>query len=559
MRMRFFVPVTGFSCALLAFVGTLTACHHPLTSRTVARDLRVVEPFDITETLKASPVKLDDTPIPPKEGVFGSIEAILSNTGESPGDVVRLTLTDVKKYALENNLGLRVDRLDAAISEQGYVAESWKFEPVLGASATYTRDRDIFDDEAKTTVAEASVTIPNRLGGTLTLSLPYTYRDSDQLIFDGTASVPEGTSNTPGLTLSLQQPLLRNAGLSVNYATINQAGLRARQADARMKLATIRLLALAEQSYWRYYVAYENLRIQKDKYDLAREQLRFAQRMVEEGVRTKVEVTRAAAGVAREFEAVIRAETQRRRSERGLKRIVNMKRLPLESVTAIQPGTTPSPVGLSFDRKQLIALALQKRMDMFDNELQLAIDKISVDVASNQALPDVNLNFSYSFAGTRTGFDDALDTVLDSETNSGTVGVFVDVPLALNQSARARKRQSELTRRQTLVRRAALQLTVREDVLNAVDAVEQDWQRVLANRHALALAVETYEVEKAQFAVGAITSTEVLRALTAKANAEQAYALANSDYHNSMVDLAFATGTILSESGIRWPEHKETK
>ncbi|MEM9493754.1 MAG: TolC family protein, partial [Myxococcota bacterium] len=393
-------------------------------------------------------------------------------------------------HALANNLGLKIERLDAAIAEQGHVAETWKFEPVLGASATHTDERDASDDRAQTTTVEASVTVPNRLGGQLTLSLPYTYRDSEQIASSDGAGNPvaEGTSNTPGLTLSLTQPLLRNAGLSVSHASIDQAGLRARQADGRVKLATIRLLALAEQSYWRYYAAYENLRIQKSKYDLATEQLRFAQRLVDEGVRTKNEVTRAAAGVAREFEAVIQAETQRRRSERELKRIINVDGLSVASLTAIQPGTSPSPMGLSFDRRALIALALDRRMDMLDNELQLAIDQRAIDVARNLTLPNVNLDFTYSFSGARSAFDDAIGRVLERDSNSGSVGVFVEVPLALDQSARARLRQSVLTRRQTLARRAELEQAVREDILNAVDAVEQGWQRVLANRHALTLA-----------------------------------------------------------------------
>ena len=91
-------------------------------------------------------------------------------------------------------------------------------------------------------------------------------------------------------------------------------------------------------------------------------------------MRTKAEVTRAVAGVALEFEAVIRAETQRRRSERELKRLINMEALPIESVTAILPATLPEPVGLEFDRKALVRLALEKRMEMLDNELELAND-----------------------------------------------------------------------------------------------------------------------------------------------------------------------------------------
>lgn len=551
-----FLPRCLRGVALVLACGLALACHHPLTGGPSNKQLRLLEPFDYRANLTVAPITLEDTPVPPSDGLFNDVEAILAASGDSPGKTVRLTLADVKKYTLENNLGLRVDRLDAEISEQGYVAESWKFEPTLGATVTRTNERDHDDDPKATNAVEATVTIPTRLGGQLQLSLPYTYRNSEQAVARDFLGNPilGGISNAPGLTVSLQQPLLRNAGLSVNYASIDLAGLRARQAEGRLKLATIRLLATAEQRYWSYYAAYENLRIQKSKYDLALNQLHFATRLVEEGVRTNAEVTRAAAGVAREFESVIRAETQRRRSERELKRIINVAALPIESLTAIQPATLPSPMGLTFDRKALIELALEKRMDMLDNELQLAIDKITTDLDRDLALPEVNLDFRYSLLGAEETFNQAMDLVLASEFNSSSVGASVSMPLALNQSARARLRQSRLTLQQTLAHRADLELAVREEVLNAVNAVEQDWQRVLANRHALVLETETYEEEKKQFAAGAVTSSEVLRALSAKAVAEQAFTQANVDYHNSLVDLASATGTILDESGVRWPE-----
>ncbi|HON45552.1 MAG TPA: TolC family protein, partial [Planctomycetota bacterium] len=90
--------------------------------------------------------------------------------------------------------------------------------------------------------------------------------------------------------LNIQQPLLKNFGWEVNHASIDIAGLQVHQADARLKLATIQLLANTEKTYWDYVAAYEQVKIQVDKYKLAQQQVETAKKMVEEGVRTKVEI-----------------------------------------------------------------------------------------------------------------------------------------------------------------------------------------------------------------------------------------------------------------------------
>ncbi|MBI4818697.1 MAG: TolC family protein [Deltaproteobacteria bacterium] len=543
-----------FAVAPAAFGLALTCCYHPLVAGDSQQRLQTLESFDHSTKVADKPVPLADVPLEPKESIHEQARKMFV-AGDQKPEGRELTIAEVRKSILENNLGLRVDRYGPEIAGETYEAAAWKFEPRLGATASYTKDFDAAGDPAKTIFIEPSLRVPTRLGGDVTLSLPYSARDSDQkTIFGPGGPVAEGKTKTPGLTISLSQPLLRNAWLSVNYASINLAGLRARQADARMKLATIRALALGEQTYWRYYAAYESLRIQVQRYDLAKEQLRFAIRLVEEGVRNKIEVTRAASGVALEFEGVIRSELERRRGERALKRVLNIPGLGVDSATVIHPATPPSPVGLTFNRATIMELALASRMDLFENELQVAVDETTETLLGNQVLPDVSFTFAYSFSGARPELSDAIDRLVEDDLNKLTASLRIDLPLVADQAARALWRQSILTKSQTLARRKDLTQAVQQEVMNAVDAVEQTWQRILANRQAVALAQETYDAEKTQFAYGQTTSTEVLRALGSLALARQAFAQASSDYHNTMVDLAFATGTILSETGVKWPE-----
>lgn len=535
----------------IALTGCTFTLRHPFLQPDVREALRTGRPLAPETLAPEPPKKLEEVPPEPATTAVERAKEITAPTAATP--TVQLDLATVRKNALEHNLDLQVSLYDPAIAEAGYQGERWKFEAILGFDSSYNSSRDMQGREARTVSLSPSVQVPTRLGGIASISLPYSRRDSDQLLPSGFGQpVEAGRTETVNVDLALSQPLLRGAGLEINYASINSAGLRMRQADARTKLFAMRTLANAEQFYWRYYAAYENLKIQLEQYDRALEQLRTARRLIEEGARTKIEELRAQSDLARRFDSIISAENTRRQAELGLKRVMNAPTLPITSPTAIIPTTPPNPLGFTFDRDKVVAMALQNRMELFENEVQLAIDRITLQVDRNFALPDVRFNFSYSFSGAKPRFDDALDVLFRKEFNTSTVGVTAEVPLAGNQRSRYRALQSALILSQTEANRRALELLIREEVLNAINAVELNWQRVLSNRVAVDRAQETYEANKREFQLGLITSTEFSLTLDQLATAQSAFVFSLSDFQTSMVDLAFATGTVLGQGGVIW-------
>ena len=69
---------------------------------------------------------------------------------------------------------------------------------------------------------------------------------------------------------------------------------------------------------------------------------------------------------------------------------------------------------------------------------------------------------------------------------------------------------------------------------------------------AVARAERTYNEELEEFQQGYVTSTEVLDALNSLATARVNEVSSLRDYQKSIVDLAFATGTVLGQGGVLW-------
>ncbi len=547
-------PLANYALwGMLLWGMLLSGCTVPLVfpTRLNSDDLRQSALFTPPDYLSAPPQTLEDQPPVLASKVVDEARASL----ERAADAQSLDLTDALTAALANNLGLKVEVFREPQAEQQLLAEQAKFEAILGATTSLSGRWDGRNDGTRSFALTPNVTLPLTTGGRIALELPYSYSDSDERLpgFDPTQPAPRlGETVNIGFNVSGSQPLLRNAGIEVNTASIRVAALQARQTEARTKLFAIRLLANTEQAYWRYFAARELLRIQLRQYDLFLEQVRNTQRQVEEGIRIKVDISRAQAAVARNFDGVIRAELNRRRAERALKRLLNRDDLPISGNTVILPTTMPQPLGLSFDRERVAQLAQQNRMELFENELQAQIDQLNYAVADNATLPDVRFDFRYGFAGAKDNFGDAFEQLFNRALNSYQVGLTLEVPLEGNRAARARRRSALLQAWQTRAFENDLRQSVRLEVENAVDTVEENWQRILTNRISIERAQEAYEDELLQFQGGFNTSNDVLNALTELTDAQSSQIQALTDFQNALVDVAFATGTTLGKSGVIW-------
>jgi outer membrane protein TolC len=109
-----------------------------------------------------------------------------------------------------------------------------------------------------------------------------------------------------------------------------------------------------------------------------------------------------------------------------------------------------------------------------------------------------------------------------------------------------------LTRLQTLATKEQRIAQITQEVLNTIDQLEANWQRIIAAQKRIIYAQRVLDVETRQFGLGLRTSTDVLDAQTKLANAQSAEISAVTDYQISQVDIAFATGTVLGASKVVW-------
>ena len=282
------------------------------------------------------------------------------------------------------------------------------------------------------------------------------------------------------------------------------------------------------------YAARGELDVRQRQYELAVTQLEQARRRVNAGDVAEIEITRAESGVASSLQDIIIAQTAVRRRQRDLKRILNRADLPLNAPTQIITATEPQPLGLTLDAESLAEFALANRMEMLELELQLAADASAVDFRRNQKLPLVTLDYNYSANGLGTSYGRSFDQLNDKNFEDWSVGINAEIPLG-NESAKAQYHQAVLIRLQRLATREQRRASIVQEVYDALDLLEGNWQRILAARQEALLAGRTYQAEQRQFDVG--LQHDVLEAAARLADAQSREVL-EADYQISLVGLA---------------------
>lgn len=467
-----------------------------------------------------------------------------------PPAKIDLTLEQCRALAMENNLDIKAQLISPTIAAERVTEEEAKFEWVFTGASTYTKTdtptaTSLTGSQTENVNTTLGVQIPLRTGATINFNL------ADALYKTDNAFSTLNPAYTADSSISISQPLLRNAGRRANTHSIRVAEYDSNITDARTKLEIVTILAAAERIYWRLYAARRELTLRKKQYDLADAQLQRSQRFVDAGDKPQIEVTRAEAGVAQTLGAIIIAENLVRDRERELKRILNMPNVSAETPTIINIKTEPDPVHYTLNPENLVQMAIDNRMEMLELELQIAKDISNIGYLRNQALPLVTLDYAYNINGLGSARSSAFNMMTHKKFEDQRFGLRMIVPLG-NQAAKTRLLQAQLLKRQRLATKQGRRTVIQVEVLNAIDQLEANWQQILASRQSALLEARVYQAEMRQFEIGLGTNTDVLEAQTNLANAQSAEINSLTEYQIAIVDMANATGTLLGAAKIQW-------
>lgn len=599
-------------CLLLVAMTGLAGCSlwrgelDPHLERRIEDRLRRVTTARLNSSARSGPVTLADALTKTTTASTGSPANTPKNIAPAS---LPLALVDARKYVLQNNLDLQIQIVQPDIARTLISEEAAKFDATIGVGASYKKKDlpaglgDPYQIADKSSLAEKALkalgdaqqggidaaagalglkksaekaSSPNLNGRIITLNdveqqkreigtdlgigmlLPSGARVGANQSFDRLEKLSpfSGDQDTAEMRFSISQPLLRSAGPDANLASIRIARLNSHAETAKLRLFMIRLLATAEKAYWQFETARRIVEIRRRLLQVAESNLEIATKRANEGLIAPIEIIRAEVGAALQREALIVAETQARIQERELKRILNMPGVDLDSKTTLDPTTEPQLVYYALDSGILATEAVGNRIEMLELELALAADDLRIGFARNQTLPAISLDFDYGILDRAGSPGSAWRDAWDFDKGDYAFGIKGEIPVT-NELRRSQLRRALLARSQRLATRAARELAIRQEVLDAVDLLNQNWQRIVAARQTVIAAGKTYEAELRQFDQGGRTMREVYESLAQLGDAQAREAQAVLAYQVSLVDVAFATGTLMGHAQVDFQKINE--
>jgi outer membrane protein TolC len=474
-----------------------------------------------------------------------------------------LTMDEAVRLALEQNLGIRIQRYDPQIQDTT-VAQSRSFwAPNLGSAFSRVQNNNpaisIFQPAYANGTTNANISLAQ--------SLPWGGSYTAGWINQRLTTTNPLSNYSPQLYSNAQfnytQPLMRNF-------TIDQIRQQVKQSQKFRELSDIQLQAVVtsttravRDAYWDLVYANSNLKVQQLSLQLSQQFLKDNQKRVEIGTLAPIDIVQAQAEVASNEQGVIVADAAIKTAQDNLRALVLDPAQPDFWNVMFDPTDAASFSEQAIDVDAAVRNALDKRTDIQAAKNTLAIGDVNMKFLKNQILPDVNLQANYgaiSYGGTQLtgvsgadlsnlalgvvpprsiisqrGYGSVLGDVFTNAYPQWTVGVQIGYPLG-SSTVQANLARARLQYQQADTQVKNLQLQVATQVRLAARNVGTNIKRVQSARASRELQEKKLDAEEKKLAAGMSQSFFVFQAQRDLAVARVAEIQAISDYNKSLVD-----------------------
>jgi outer membrane protein TolC len=476
-----------------------------------------------------------------------------------PGQILRaLSVEEAVKLALEQNLGVQVERLNPALADLAISQAKTAWTPTLSGGFIGRMQ----DSPPNSFLSGAQDKIENRsVGGNAQFSqlLPFGTQymvgyDSARLTTNNAFSSfnPEVDAN---FDFTVIQPFLRNFKIDTQRLQYMLAKKDKEITDVGLNQTIALTIRQVKNAYWEYKYALASLDVARQSLALAQQSLRDTRARVEIGTLAPIDVVQAESEVAAREEGVILAEALIGQTEDRLRSIILDPSTPQFWNLKLDPAD-PVPFQVQkIDVNAAVMRALRERTDLVQTRKELERTGMNEAFFKNQTLPDLNFRVDYNstgLAGTQLiregdtfpppvtgtvnkGYGALLKDVFGSAFPTWVFQVNVSYPIGTS-SAEVALTSTRLQQRQQMIGLRNQELQATTEVRDAARQLDANNQRVAATRSARVLAERRLDAEEKKFAAGMSTSFLVIQAQRDLAQARINELRAVLDYVNSQTD-----------------------
>ena len=487
---------------------------------------------------------------------------------------VGLSLREAVDLAIENNLGVEVARHAPLIASEDVDIAWGVYDPVLSGGMSYANARtpntspfntaDAIRNKNRNGNAKLTGLVP-LLGATVSMDYVGTRAKTNQGF---TSLSPQWDS---GLAFKASVPLLRGLVWNNPWTQVKVTNLLRESSLETFRADLMDTVLVTVRTYWQLVAQQEQRRVAKKSYQTSLALLDQTKIQYEVGVKSKVEVIQAEAGVAERELEVINTEARYQNSQDALIDTVYGVRLTPDSMLQIAPTDSPSDFDeIQVDREVAAQLAAENRPELANLKLEIERQEVLVRFRKNQRLPQLDLNVSYGTSGiegkgnpnafrpenapppegTGGNFSDTHDQWFEKRGGREyAVGGVISIPLG-NYGPRHSVSKARLELRRAKTQMLALNQNIILEVRRDIRLFEAARKGIDASERQRIAAQEQLRAERIRLEHGESTPFDVLLKESDLVNAEVSKIRALQLYRTSAANLDRRQGTILRSNNI---------
>ena len=488
------------------------------------------------------------------------------------GGKLELSLRSYLDLVMANNTDIAIQRLTVDVAQNAITRAFAPFDPLATASFSSTEQRTPSGDQltGASTLVETNQPANFTYSQLLPTGLNYQVNFFAQKLSTNSGYYYYNPTLSSSLQLSIQQPLIKNRGTYINRVPILMASSRLRKTGFDLKTSLLQLVGSAENAYWDAVLARENLRVAESARDLADQALKRAQRELELGALSPLDIYNPQQQYATSQIGVSQAQYALQQTEDALRRQIaadldsKVRTLPIVLTETVSPAVEAPPI----DAEKEVRKALATRPDLKSAMQDLDIDDLGTKLSKNELLPDLELTGSYSTQGlggifypgnsnpeivaaapVHGGFGDALGQMFGFGYPMYSFGLTLRLPIK-NHQASADMADSLVAKKRDTLNVRTVRQQVRQDVLTAVSQVESSKDAMKLSVIAQDFSRKYMEAEQKKYELGNSTIFFVLQAQGALVAAESSVVQNAVSYRRNLMNLLWRTGDLLEARGI---------
>jgi outer membrane protein len=410
--------------------------------------------------------------------------------------VVRMTLREIVHRAVANNHDVKVAGYQPAIEGTRVEEAKGHFDPVFFANTEWNHKDELTGGEVFNDFNGGLFPITSNLdiedAGTAQTGFQQNLESGGQVqlqyetvySWDNPQRTVENPFYTSQLTLQLTQPLLKNYGYDINQAQITISRLTQKESILEFRKAVESNVSDIEKAYWQLVQAEHDIRIQQELVAETETTYRILKTRMDRGLDvSQLQVSQAETVLETRRAQLIQFQSQARDLSDQIKALMSDPEYPVASAVLILPADAPVEAPMVFDLDDEVDTAMENRFELGEQQLKVEAATVTVTVARNNLLPELDFVGSVGPQGGGSNLGTAISTNADFDHVDYTLGLKFTMDIGY-RAERAIWQRTLLQREQAIEQYASLTDQVAVDVTTAARQVSTSWDEVGVNREA---------------------------------------------------------------------------